>query len=102
MSERNKSEIEEILHKEMIELAGKIPGTEAIYKGHDPGHPNVIAYYFLIPGAFDPDITDSITEVNVSLSRKFPKLSFSLMRWPISQNEAHEYPFLGKRIHSKK
>jgi len=102
MSERNKSEIEEILQRELIKLAKNIPGTEAVYKGNDPEEHNMVVYYLLIPGTFDADITDSITEVDISLSRKFPELSFSLMRWPISQNEAQEYAFLGKCINPKK
>jgi len=80
MSERNTSKIEEILNKKLIELAKKIPGTEAVYKGNDPEEQNMIVYYFLIPGMFDADITDSITDADISLSRKFPNLDFSLMR----------------------
>jgi len=99
---KQSSEIEEIMHKELIKLAKKIPGTEAVYKGNDPEEQNMIVYYLLIPGTFDADITDSITKVDISLSRKFPNLDFSLMRWPISINEAHEYSFLGKCIHPKK
>ena len=99
MSERNTSEIEEILNKKLIELAKKIPGTEAVYKGNDTKEPSMTVYYLLIPGIVNANITDSITEAEISLSRKFPNLDFSLMRWPISLNEAKKYSFLGKCIH---
>lgn len=101
MNKRDVSTIEELLHRELTELAEKIPGTEAIYKGHDPEEQNMVVYYLLIPGSYNPTISDSIADVDVSLSIRFPKLRFSVMRWSISENQASNYPFLGKHIHQR-
>ncbi|MFH1710899.1 MAG: hypothetical protein ABH840_01150 [Nanoarchaeota archaeon] len=95
------SEVEKILHEELIKLADKIPGTEAVYRGNDPEEQSMIVYYLLIPGECNLDITDSITEAEVSLSMKFPNLDFSIMRWPIQSSQASEYPFLGKCLYQK-
>jgi len=98
---KQESKVEGILHRELIDLASIIPGTEAVYKGSDPEEQSMIVYYLLIPGECNSDITDKITEIDLALSVKYPKFNFSLMRWPISINEASECPFLGKRIYPK-
>ena len=95
------NKIEKLLNKELIELAEKIPGTEAAYRGNDPEEQSMMVYYLLIPGVYNPDLTDSITEADMALSRKFPDLRFSIMRWPIQSNQASKYPFLGKCIYQK-
>lgn len=100
MGKRNIGAIEGILHKELIKTGNIIPGTEAVYKGNDPEEGGIV-YYFLIPGNYNPDISDLITNADITLSRKFPNLNFSLSRWPIPASQASKYPFLGRRIHPK-
>lgn len=100
MGKKDKSRIEEILHKELIKSAEKIPGTEAIYKGVCPEEGSPV-YYFLIPGKYSPEISDLICKTDMRLSRRYPRINFSIMRWPIKPQDAVNYPFLGKCIYQK-
>jgi len=96
-----KSEIEKLLHEEIIRMSKEIQGTEAVYRGNDPEEHNMVVYYLLIPGECNFDITDKITEIDLTLSVKYPEFNFSLMRWPTSSREISDYPFLGKCIYQK-
>lgn len=101
MGKTDTSKIEEILHQELIKSAEEIPGTEAVYKGRDPGGGKDIVYYFIIPGKYDSKVDELLTEADSKLSRKYSNLKFSLMRWPVDAEQALKYSFLGEFIYKK-
>ncbi len=86
--------------KKLIDFAHKHPIVDAISFGREPeeNHP---VYYFLTS---EPDsnegLTRAIAGLDVQLSKELG-YHFELMRWPVSPDQAHEYPFLGELIWRK-
>ena len=99
-----KTTIENTINKELIEFAKKHPIIEAIYQGIDMEdfHENFdssetpqIVYYFLAPGKININLTNKIAELDLKL---FPDSPITLMRIPVSLEQARYHLYLQKLI----
>ena len=86
--------------KRLISFADSHELITAVYKGHNPEEKNYLTYYFLAPTKFDLEFEEELADLELRLFRETKK-SFGIMSWPISQEEAVDYPFLGKCVYKK-
>ncbi len=86
---------------ELIEFADEHSIISAIYKGYNPGEKDYLTYYFLSPNyKFDIRFEEKVVDLELRLFRETGE-SFSIMCWPVSVEEAVNYPFLGECVYKK-
>ena len=88
------------IEKRLIEFADSHEKIIALYKRHNPEEENYLTYYFLAPAKFNMKFDEEIVDLKLMLFRETGK-SFSIMSWPITIEEAVNYPFLGECVYKK-
>lgn len=75
-------------------------GLKAVCLGVDAHGENMPTFYFLVPQKYNAKLMDIITSIDLEVARP-DKQCIGMMIWPITADQAKNYPFLGEVIYSR-
>lgn len=74
-------------------------GVHTICLGVDTSGENVPTFYFLAPGKYNAKLMDELARIDLEVARP-ARQCISMALWPITADQAKNYPFLGEVIYS--